>query len=408
MIETFVHPLMEWVAVHPNRAGIIIFLIAMIESLVIVGVLVPGAALLFGVGALIGIGTLELWPTLAWAAAGAIAGDGISFWLGYHYREQLHHIWPFKNHPKLFSRGEVFFHKHGGKSIAFGRFAGPIRAIVPTIAGMMAMSPLRFTIINIISALAWAPVYILPGAAFGTSLELASDVLIRLLSLLVVIALFVWFMVWLGKKLFAITPQNKKRPVAFALLVFLGLTFTLYEPDKAPDTTKQTMEFITWLNAPPETKPTTNIQWVGSATALENILKRFGWQVPESLNLTSSLLFIAPDSLIKQLPVLSINAHSPLTLIREDSNKQRQLLQLWPTQTTITMPSGKTQKLWVGNLSSQTLQPIWPVLNLPLNDSKNQPFKIESKKILFKTVKKDHKEVTLLWNPTHEFSTEWN
>ncbi len=426
MIETFVQPLMDWVALHPNQAGFIVFLIAMIESLVIVGVLVPGAALLFGVGALIGTGTLELWPTLAWAAAGAIVGDGISFWLGYHYREQLHHIWPFKNHPKLFSRGEVFFHKHGGKSIAFGRFVGPIRAIVPTIAGMMAMSPLRFTIINILSALAWAPVYILPGVAFGTSLELASDVMMHLIFLLIIIALFIWLIAWLIKKLFITIPQNRRvMSAAVILIVSISLIFTLYESPKVPDTIKQTISFTTWQNAPSVTIPVTNIQWVGSATDLESKLKAAGWQTPESLNLTSVLMLMAHDSPISELPVLNQKGQSrlihlfqqaihvstdqsiltPLILMHaDDINKQRQVLQLWPTQTTITMPSGKTETLWVGNISSQTLRPIWPVLNLPLNDSQTQPFKIESDQILFETVKKDDKEITLLWNLTQEFS----
>jgi len=96
---------------------------------------------------------------------------------------------------------------------------------------------------------------------------------------------------------------------------------------------------------------------------------------------------------------------TPLILMHaDDINKQRQVLQLWPTQTTITMPSGKTETLWVGNISSQTLRPIWPVLNLPLNDSQTQPFKIESDQILFENVKKDDKEITLLWNLTQEFS----
>ncbi|HEB63040.1 MAG TPA: DedA family protein [Gammaproteobacteria bacterium] len=405
MIETFVQPLMDWVALYPNRAGFIVFLIAMIESLVIVGVLVPGAALLFGVGALIGTGTLELWPTLAWAAAGAIAGDGISFWLGYHYREQLHHIWPFKNHPKLFSRGEVFFHKHGGKSIAFGRFVGPIRAIVPTVAGMMAMSPLRFTIINVLSALAWAPVYILPGAAFGTSLELASDVMMHLISLLIVIALFIWLVAWSIKKVFIKVPRNQRLPVAIALLIPVGLIFILYELPKAPDTIKQTISFTTWQNAPPTTQPATSIQWIGSVTDLENKLKSSGWQVPESLNLTSVFLLMTHDSPISQLPVWNQRGRSQLILVApDDTNKQRLVLQLWPTQTTVMMPSGKTEILWTGNISSQTMHSIWPVLNLPLNDSQTRPFKIESDQILFKTVKIDDMEVTLLWNSTQEFS----
>ena len=45
--------LLAWVALHPVWAGLIVFLVAMAESLAIVGVIVPGVAMMFGIGALI-------------------------------------------------------------------------------------------------------------------------------------------------------------------------------------------------------------------------------------------------------------------------------------------------------------------------------------------------------------------
>lgn len=44
-------------------------------------------------------GNLGLTPVLLLATAGAIAGDGISYWLGRHYKERLVAIWPFSRHP---------------------------------------------------------------------------------------------------------------------------------------------------------------------------------------------------------------------------------------------------------------------------------------------------------------------
>ncbi len=401
MLETFVQPLLDWVTLYPNRAGFIVFMIAMIESLVIIGMLVPGAALLFGVGALIGLGTLDLWSTLAWAAAGAIVGDGISFWLGYHYREQLHHIWPFKNHPNLFIQGEKFFHKHGGKSIAFGRFVGPVRAIVPTIAGMMEMSPIRFTVINIISALAWAPVYILPGAAFGTSLELASNVLVRLISLLIIVSLIVWLLFWLGKKIFISIPPEKKSAVIIALSFPLILAITLLEIPKAPVTDRQSLSLATWQEDPPQTTPATNLQWAGSAAEFTKLLTAANWYIPQEMNMTNALLFVAPESHISRMPLLSFRAGDSLPLIYpDDAKKQRYVIQLWPTQTTIIMPSGKTEPLWVGNITSETLHPVWPVLNLPMTDTSPSqlPDQIYPEQIGFRTVRKETGEVILMWN----------
>ena len=145
---------LNWIAINQSWAYIIVAVIAFGESLAIVGLIVPGAFLLFGIGGLIGLGQLEVWPTLISAMIGAILGDGISFWLGYHYREHLAQIWPFTRYPALIEKGKVFFKRHGGKSIIFGRFVGPIRPIVPAIAGMMRMSVPKYISINILSAVA--------------------------------------------------------------------------------------------------------------------------------------------------------------------------------------------------------------------------------------------------------------
>ncbi|OOZ38107.1 hypothetical protein BOW53_16540 [Solemya pervernicosa gill symbiont] len=199
---TDLQPLLDWLTAHPGWAGLIVFLIACSESLAIVGLIVPGAFLLFAIGTLVGLQILPLWPTLAWTAAGAIIGDGISFWLGRHYHMRLKVIWPFRNHPRLLARGISFFHRHGGKSILIGRFVGPVRPIIPAVAGMLNMPTQRFLTINVLSALAWAPAYILPGTLFGASLELASEVAGRLTLLLLTLLFTLWFVLWLVRRLY--------------------------------------------------------------------------------------------------------------------------------------------------------------------------------------------------------------
>lgn len=138
------HPLLIWIAQHSYWVGIAIFLVSLSESLALVGLFIPGALVMFGIGALVATGAVNLWAALAWAVAGAIAGDAISYWLGRHYREQLQTFWPFSRSPQLIDRGVAFFHRHGGKSILLGRFVGPMRPIIPMIAGMLGMPPVRF------------------------------------------------------------------------------------------------------------------------------------------------------------------------------------------------------------------------------------------------------------------------
>ena len=194
--------LLDWTRQHPHWSALAVFVIALTESLAVVGLFVPGAVLMVSVGALIGIGVVGFWPILFAAIAGAIVGDGLSFWLGHYYRDRLRSFWPFRNHPQWLALGEGYFHRHGGKSVLLGRFVGPVRPFIPLVAGMLGMQPRAFYLANILSALAWAPAYLLPGMAFGASLALAGEVALRLAVLLVLIGLLTWLFTWSIHRLF--------------------------------------------------------------------------------------------------------------------------------------------------------------------------------------------------------------
>jgi len=204
----FVDWMIQWLANNPGWSGLVVFLISLGESLAVVGLFIPGTVVMFGIGALVAMGGMNLWDTLLWSIAGAIVGDGISFWIGHHYREAMRSMYPFNRHPEWLTRAEVFFARHGGKSVVFGRFAGPVRPIIPVVAGMMGMTPARFYVVNVISALLWAPSYILPGVVLGASLSVAAGVTTRLAILVVIVIGIVWFTGWLvGRTYRQLQPQ---------------------------------------------------------------------------------------------------------------------------------------------------------------------------------------------------------
>jgi membrane protein DedA with SNARE-associated domain len=202
--------LLQWVNDYPGWAGAVVFITAFVESLAIVGVIVPGVAILFTVGALIGADALNFWHMVIWAVAGAVLGDGLSYWIGKHYQTQLTRIWPFNKHPASLEKGIAFFQRYGGKSVAMGRFFGPIRAVIPLVAGMMNMPTGRFLVANVLSALAWAPAYLLPGMAFGASMELASEVALSLVILLVILVGSLWFLGWFSHRLFLLIQPHSQ------------------------------------------------------------------------------------------------------------------------------------------------------------------------------------------------------
>ncbi len=164
--------LMDWLRANPGWISLAIFLIAFVESLAIAGVIVPGVVMLFMASALAGSGALSLYEALIWAFWGAVAGDGLSFFIGHTCKHRIPHLWPVRNYPSLLASGEAFFRKHGGKSILIGRFIGPLRPILPLVAGMLHMPVKRFVGFNLLSALGWAPLYVLPGFLVGASITL--------------------------------------------------------------------------------------------------------------------------------------------------------------------------------------------------------------------------------------------
>jgi undecaprenyl-diphosphatase len=158
------------VAANPGWLSAALFATALAESLAIAGLLVPGVAILFALTALAGQTGMALGEALFWVFFGAIVGDTLSFALGRLLTGKLNSVWPMSRYPAIVTRGEAFFYRHGAFSIVAGRFIGPIRPIIPLVAGALWMPWHRFVVFNISSAVAWAPVYVLPGFVVGSAL----------------------------------------------------------------------------------------------------------------------------------------------------------------------------------------------------------------------------------------------
>jgi len=233
-----IQPIFNWLSDHPAWSGLFVFLIALTESLVIVGLIIPGTVLMFGIGTLVGAGVLDVKLVLLLAFAGAVLGDGISFWIGRNYREQIAGVWPFKKNPQMLEKGKAFFTRHGGKSIFFGRFVGPVRPVIPAVAGMMHMPVKTFFMINVLSAAGWAPFYLAPGILFGTSIGLASAIGSRLVIILLSLVVGAALLIFIIKKSMAYTVPRLETGFSDVLrwsIRFKFVDFTLgalVDPDK--------------------------------------------------------------------------------------------------------------------------------------------------------------------------------
>lgn len=202
MVAT-VDVIIDWIQAYPQWASVVILLISALESLAIIGIFIPGSVAMIGVGALIGTGILPAGSLLLSAIMGAILGDCLSYGLGFYYRDRVSSLWPLNRFPALLVRGKHFFMEHGGKSVFIGRFVGPMRAIVPMIAGMMQLSPQRFIVASTLSSIVWALAYMVPGIILGAAVtELPLHLALRYIGILLIIVLLLMIVISIGRSVY--------------------------------------------------------------------------------------------------------------------------------------------------------------------------------------------------------------
>jgi membrane protein DedA with SNARE-associated domain len=162
-MDQFVDQIRSFIETHQDWAGPVTALLTMAESLVIVGLFVPATALMIITGGLVGSGSLDGSTILILGIAGAVVGDALSYWLGRGVGPQVLRRWPLRNHRSAVARARLFFSRYGFASVLAGRFMGPIRSTIPTVAGVMGMNHARFQAANVLSAALWMPLMLAPG-----------------------------------------------------------------------------------------------------------------------------------------------------------------------------------------------------------------------------------------------------
>jgi membrane protein DedA with SNARE-associated domain len=148
----------------------IVLLLAAAEAVPFAGVFVPGASLIVLAGAAAAHGVLDAGDLIWFSAVGAILGDGLSYYLGVRGKDLFRpgSRWFDPDH---LEKGKAFFAKHGNKSVFLGRFVGPIRGVIPFIAGLAAMDRRAFLLWNVLSGVLWAAAHVLAGYFLGNAVQ---------------------------------------------------------------------------------------------------------------------------------------------------------------------------------------------------------------------------------------------
>lgn len=151
-----------------------VFLLVGLESL---GIPLPGETVLVAAGAYAGsTHRMSALGIFGVAAAAAIVGDNIGFWIGdkggYRLlRRYGHYIRVDEAKLKV---GRLVFDRHGGKVVFFGRFVSILRTYAAFLAGTNKMAWRRFLPWNASGGMVWAAAYAFGSYAAGNALKRAS------------------------------------------------------------------------------------------------------------------------------------------------------------------------------------------------------------------------------------------
>ncbi len=196
------------------------FAISFLESLALVGLLLPGVALLFAISAL--AANITSFETLLIAGAiGSFLGDALSYHLGIAVKWKALK-WPIvTKNQKFFDKSQSLCEKYGIFALLLGRFIGPLRPIMPLMAGILDFSKFKFYSTAVIGSIIWAPVYLAPGYYLGKRPEIAS----HHWGIILVVLLLPQFFIYIANQIRKY--RFKKTILLISMTIFIGLSLSV-------------------------------------------------------------------------------------------------------------------------------------------------------------------------------------
>src|SRR2546421_6363472 len=150
------------------------------ERSILIGLIVPGDVILALGGVYAGRHDLELWAVILIGSVAAICGESIGYWLGRRYgMALLRRIPVLRRLDKRAANAHEYFRRHGGRTVAVGRYATAAGAFVPFVAGIARMDYRRFLAFDVPAIVVWATGITLFGYFFGEHVAFVDRTLSR-------------------------------------------------------------------------------------------------------------------------------------------------------------------------------------------------------------------------------------
>ena len=160
--------LATFVATYGAWVYALLFLIIFVETGVVVMPFLPGDSLLFVVGAMCGVGLMDLGLSMALLTAAAILGNQCNYTIGRHFGPR---VFQWENsrffNKDAFEKAHAFYEKYGGFTLIAARFMPFLRTFAPFVAGVALMTRRKFTFYDVTGGALWVCGITVIGYLFG-------------------------------------------------------------------------------------------------------------------------------------------------------------------------------------------------------------------------------------------------
>ncbi|WP_276944566.1 DedA family protein [Ferrimicrobium acidiphilum] len=151
-------------------ALVLVFALPALEASIFLGFIFPGETAVVLGGVLAAEGRFPVWLVGGIAAAGAIIGDSVGYWVGSRYGPWLIGKIPRRLlKPESLDKAIDLLRRRGGLGVFVGRFTTVLRVLIPGAAGIAGMRYRRFLFFNALGGICWAGFYTTLGYVAGAN-----------------------------------------------------------------------------------------------------------------------------------------------------------------------------------------------------------------------------------------------
>ncbi|MEI8337630.1 MAG: bifunctional DedA family/phosphatase PAP2 family protein [bacterium] len=172
----------------------IAFFSSLVESIPIIGFIIPGQTLLVIAAIFARLGAYNIWELIALAALGSFLGDAVGYFLGRKYSNPiLQKMSKFISQEKIDKTKDLTV-KHAGKAVFVGRFNSFTRSFSPFFAGLTNISKPKFFFYAFTASVVWATSFSALGYIIGEGVTAIIPSIGKFVAIATVIALLIIYM----------------------------------------------------------------------------------------------------------------------------------------------------------------------------------------------------------------------